>query len=173
MRPLFALAALVALTVACGGGNTPTSPSLPFSLPGSSSLNALSRGIVRATVDGTPWESASVTALVGSSIGGFPPLLTLTALPRTSGYFLSISGPAAEGTHVSSGSTFVAFSLTLDSANRWSVSPFDASTNGTLTITTVTATRVAGTFSFTAAALSPGGTPATRTVTNGTFDVSR
>jgi hypothetical protein len=42
MRPLFALAALAALTVACGGGNTPTSPSLPFT------ATTLTRGLTPA-----------------------------------------------------------------------------------------------------------------------------
>ncbi len=173
MRPLFALAAVAALTVACGGGNTPTSPTLPPSLGGALSFTTLSRGTVRATVDGMPWESANATAVVGSSVAGFPPLMSLTAVPRASNVFFSISGPAAEGTHVSNSSTFVSFGLTQDFANRWLVSPFITDTSGTLTITAATPTRVAGTFSFTAGAPTPGLTPATRTVTNGSFDLAQ
>lgn len=176
MRPLFALAALAALTVACGGGNTPTSPSLP-SLPGlptgSGGITILNRGTLRATVDGTPWESALVTAGIGS-IAGFPPQLTLTAVPARSTLGFSIGGPAAVGTYdAASTSTFVSLSLIEGLANSWWVSPFATGSSGTLTITTATATRVAGTFSFTAVARTQGTTPATRTVTNGTFDVSQ
>ena len=40
MRAILAPSALVALTIACGGGNTPTSPSLP-SLPTGSTTIAL------------------------------------------------------------------------------------------------------------------------------------
>jgi Family of unknown function (DUF6252) len=174
MRPLFALAALVALTVACGGGNTPTSPSLPPSLfDGSTSVTRLNRGTLRATVDGTPWESALATAGIGS-IAGFPPQLTLTAVSARSTFGFSISGPAAVGTYdAASTSTFVSLALIEGLANSWWVSPFATGSSGTLTITTATATRVAGTFAFTAVARTQGTTPASRTVTNGTFEVSQ
>jgi hypothetical protein len=173
MRSLFPLAALVALTVACGGGNTPTSPSLPSLPTGPSGITILTRGTLRATVDGVLWESSSPFAGIGSSFGGLTPLLTLSAAAPGSALALTFTVPAAVGTYVSGGSTFASFTLSEGFANRWTVSPFIASTSSTLTITVATTTRVAGTFSFTAAASSPGLTPATRTVTNGTFDVSQ
>ncbi len=172
MRPLFALAAALALTVACGGGTTPTSPSLP-TLPGGFSVTMLNRGTLRATVDGTPWESALATAGIGST-AGFPPQLTLTAVSARSSLGFSISGPAAVGTYdAASTATFVSLALIDGLANSWWVSPFATGSSGTLTITTATTTRVAGTFSFTAVARTQGITPATRTVTSGTFEVSQ
>ncbi len=173
MRPLLALAAFVAVTVACGGGNTPTSPSLPFSLPGSSSFVTLSRGIVRATVDGTRWESASPLATSGTSTAAGVPLMTLTASSVGDGISLSITGPLTLGTHVAGGSAPVFFTLLQGVGPSWTVSPFGPGSSGTLTLTTATPTRVAGTFVFTATTLTQGLMPPTRTVTDGTFDVSR
>lgn len=173
MRPLFALAAALALTVACGGGTTPTSPSLP-TLPGGFSVTMLNRGTLRATVDGTPWQSALATAGVGS-FAGLPPQMTLSAVSSASPLGFSISAPAAVGTYdaTSTSSASATFSLIEGLANFWWVNPFASGGSGTLTITTATTTRIAGTFSFTAVARTQGITPATRTVTNGTFDVSQ
>jgi hypothetical protein len=177
MRPLFALAALAALTVACGGGNTPTSPSLP-SLPGlptgSAGITILNRGTLRATVDGTPWQSSLATAGVGS-FAGLPPQMTLSAVSSASTLGFSISAPAAVGTYDagSTSSASATFSLIEALASLWWVNPAAPGSSGTLTITTATTTRIAGIFSFTAVARTQGMTPATRTVTNGTFDVSQ
>ncbi len=169
MRPPFALVALAALTVACGG-NTPTSPSLP-SLPGGSSFMTLSRGMVRATVDGTRWESASPLATSGMSTAAGVPLMTLTASSTGDGISLSITGPLALGTHAAGGSAPVFFTLLQGFGPSWTVSPFGPGSSGTLTLTTATPTRVAGSFSFTATTLTQGLTPPARTVTDGVFDV--
>jgi Family of unknown function (DUF6252) len=176
MRPLCVFAALTALTVACGGGNTPTSPSLPSlpSLPsGPTGITLLTRGTVRATVDGVQWESSAPFASVGPSFTGLSPVLTVSASAPGSALTVLFTVPAVAGNYESGSSNFANFTLTEGQGRIWSVSPFIASTRGTLTITTAAATRVAGTFSFTAAAAAPGLTPATRTVTNGTFDVSQ
>lgn len=175
MRPLFALAAALALTVACTGSGTPTSPTLPPSLfGGTSSFTTMNRGTLRATVDGTPWQSALATAGVGS-FAGLPPQMTLSAVSSASPLGFSISAPAAVGTYdaTSTSSASATFSLIEGLANFWWVNPFASGGSGTLTITTATTTRIAGTFSFTAVARTQGITPATRTVTNGTFDVSQ
>lgn len=172
MRAVPALAALIALTTACGG-STPTSPSLPPSQFGGSNLSLLSRGFLRATVDGTPWESAIAGGYVSNSFAWVPPLMTLTAVSAASRLSFSISGPAIDGAHGSSGPNYVEFSLYESLGASWSVSPFSSGGSGTLTITRATATRVTGTFSFTALARTQGLTPATRTVTDGTFDLSQ
>ena len=175
MRPLLALSALVALTIACGGGNSPTSPSLPPSLlTGSAGITTvLTRGAVRATVDGARWESVSPLASSGMSTAAGMPLMTLTASSVGDGLSLSITGPLALGTQVSGGSAPVFFTLLQGFGLSWGVSPFGPGSTGTLTITTATATRVAGTFAFTATTLTQGLMPPTRTVTDGAFDVSR
>ncbi len=168
MRPLFALAALVALTVACGGGNSPTGPSLLPSLP-TAPPSVLMRGTLRASVDGQPWSavpfvyfsagsgSDRFTVFGGTGIGSDPSL--------------QVSGPLAVGTYSASGATPAMFVLA--HFGFWSVDPFDPASSGSLTVTTASRTRVAGTFAFTGL---PGGNAAgatPRVVTNGTFDVSR
>jgi hypothetical protein len=173
MRAVSTLAALIALTVACGG-STPTSPSLLPSLPtGPAGLTLLTRGTVRATVDGTRWESASPLVGIGTSTAAGVPLMTLTASSVGDGLSLSITGLLALGTHVAGGSAPVFFTLLQGFGPSWTVSPFGPGSSGTLTITTATSTRVAGTFAFPATTLTQGLTPPTRTVTDGAFDVSQ
>ena len=177
MRPLFVLAACVALTVACGGGNTPTSPSLP-SLPGGSFTTVmLTRGTMSATIDGTRWTATSPLGSA-SSFGGSQGVASISGLatgatPFTPGLFISISAPLAVGTYTLNGSTFVSFSLMDGLALRWAAEPFRTGASGTLTLTAASATRLTGTFSFTAVATTSGLSPETRTVTNGTFDVTQ
>ncbi len=172
-RPLFALAAVAALTVACGGRNTPTSPSLPSLPSGSVGITMLTRGTVRATVDGTRWESASPLASSGMSTAAGVQLMTLTASSVGDGISLSITGPLALGTHAAGGSAPVFFTLLQGFGPSWGVNPFGPGSSGTLTLTTATPTRVAGTFAFTATTLTQGLMPPTRTVTDGAFDVSQ
>ena len=52
----------------------------------------------------------------------------------------------------------------------WAANPSGGS--GTITVTALTSTRVAGTFQFTGAAVSGTGASATRQVTSGKFDLS-
>ena len=169
MRPLFAVVALLALTVACGG-NTPASPTpFPFSATAPATPSVLMRGTLRASVDGQPWSavpfvyfsagpgSDRFTVFGGSGLGSDPSL--------------QVSGPLAVGTYSASGATPAMFVLA--HFGFWSVDPFDPTSSGSLTVTTASRTRVAGTFAFTGL---PGGNAAgaaPRVVTNGTFDVSQ
>lgn len=173
MRAVSALAALIALTVACGG-NTPTSPTLPPNPLSGSGLTPLNRGFVRATIDGVRWESTTPVGGIGPSFAGAPPLLTLAASAGSaSPLAVLIGGPVAVGTYESGGASLVNFTLSELFGNSWSASPLAPGSTGRLTITAATPTRVAGTFSFTAIARTQGVTPATRTVTDGSFDVSQ
>lgn len=173
MRAILALSGLVALTIACSGGTTPTGPTLPPLPTGGAGVTTL-RGSVRATVDGTPWESAFASAAVGA-FTGLPALLTVSAVSSSAGFSVSVTGPAAVGTYDAGApsATSVSFSVIEGFASFWSVNPFATGSSGTLTVTAATGTRVAGSFSFTAVARTQGLTPATRTVTNGTFDLSQ
>jgi hypothetical protein len=60
--------------------------------------------------------------------------------------------------------------VSIGGSQFWEVGSTDAGSSGTVTITTLTATRVAGTFSFTMVA-GPGGS-GTKTVSNGKFDIT-
>jgi hypothetical protein len=170
MRPHFVLAALVALTVACDGGNTPTSPSLP-SLPTAPSPagTLLSRGTMGAVVDGTRWDATFPTALLGALAG----LTSLSGTAAPGGLRISLVLPGAVGTHTLGQASLVSCSVSENLATRfWLASPFESGSSCTVTVTTYSQTRAAGVFSFTAVS-GPGVSPASRSVTNGTFDVSQ
>jgi hypothetical protein len=74
------------------------------------------------------------------------------------------SGTQSSGT----GGTATA-SYVLIGQGAWAAGPNLAASSGTLTLTTATANRVVGTFTFTVVATS--GTPATRQLTNGVIDI--
>ena len=170
MRAILALSALVSLTVACGGGS-PTSPS-PGSLtplPPASPGTFLSRGTMSAAVDGTRWEATTPTALVGAFAG----LTSLSGTASLGGLRIYMALPAAVGTYTLSPTSLVSCSVSENLATRyWLASPFTTGSICTVTVTTHTPTRVAGVFSFTAVS-GPGVSPASRTVTDGTFDLSQ
>ena len=170
MRPLFALATLVALTVACSGGS-PTSPGparlTPLSPASQGTL--LSRGTMSAVVDGTRWEATTPTALLGGLAG----LTSLAGSASLGGLRISLILPGAVGTHTLNLSSLVSCSVFENLATRfWLASPFETGSTCTVTVTTHSPTRVAGVFSFTAVS-GPGVSPASRTVTDGTFDLSQ
>ena len=99
--------------------------------------------------------------------------MTVSAGSLGSADLMSVSGPLAVGRHQVGGPSDVSFMLNVGFGGWWLVGLFTTGGSGTLTISTATDTRVAGAFSFTGVADTPGLTPATRTVTNGTFDLSR
>lgn len=174
MRPLCALAAALALTIACGGGNTPTSPTpLPFSPAAFGTAEFLSRGRFSATIDGQAWRGAPIVSFSGFAAGE---RFTVFSSPSPGADGLSVSGPLAVGTYPAtmapdffSSAIFILTRLPI----TWSVNPFDPAGSGTLTVTVASRTRVAGTFAFTGVpgVNAAGATP--RVVTNGTFDVSQ
>lgn len=172
MRAIPVTAALLAVTVACGG--SPTTPTPNPSAFSSSGLNFtyLARGTITAVVDGVPWRAVFASGGTTAGSSGFPGAVTASGSDGT-GLYLSLGGPLAVGAYdINDRSTFVIFNLAQGLAQRWSTSPLASGVQGTLTITTATSSRVTGTFAFTAVALT-GTSPATRTVTNGAFDLSQ
>lgn len=177
MRPLFPLAALLGLAVACSSPTSPTPGTIESVTAGSFTTVILTRGTMRATVDGTPWNAATLTGSTGTFAGSQGVALisglATGATPFTPGLFMTMSAPLAAGTYTLNGTTAVSFTL-MDGLNlRWSADPFRSGGSGTLTLTTATTTRLTGTFSFTAVATAAGMSPETRTVTNGAFDLSQ
>ena len=55
----------------------------------------------------------------------------------------------------------------------WIARPFITGSSATVTVSSASTTRIAGTFSFTAVSPGFGVAPSTRTVTNGAFDLSQ
>lgn len=167
-RAIPALAALLALSVACGG-SSPTSPSLTL-LPSTLSVVQLTRGAIRATIDGARWESTTVFGSTGV-FAGTPGTATISGGMLGSAFVLTISTLLAPGTYTIGGSGYLTGDLSEGFASRWSAAPWTSGSSGTVTVTTASPTRVAGTFAFTAVATIAGTSPATRTVMNGAFDV--
>lgn len=158
------------LAAACGG-DTPTGPDPGRTLTGSSiSVTQLRRGSMTATVDGSTVSAALVSGSIGT-VSGTPPVVIISA-SSNAGMFISLSGPLAVGTHiVGDPTTFVDFSLSQGLGVFWRANVITSGSSGTVTLTAASPTRVAGTFSFTAVASGPGTIPATRTVTDGRFEV--
>jgi hypothetical protein len=129
-----------------------------------------------ATVDGQPWKS--------DTIGG---ALNIVVVGPNALYILGGTNAGSAANYTSLGMTFGpidsvgTYPLGVDgisifggggtvsnnSGGIWATPLSGAA--GTITITSITATRMAGTFSYTAAALQ-GGATGTRVVTNGDFD---
>lgn len=170
MRSLFALAAALALTIACSGGNTQTSPTpFPFSPAAFGTAEFLSRG----TIDGQAWSGAPIVSFSAFAAGD---RFTVFSSPSLGADGLSVSGPLAVGTYTAtmapdffSSAVFILTRLPI----TWSVNPFDPASSGTLTVTVASRTRVAGTFAFTGLPGANSAGAASRVVTNGVFDVSQ
>jgi hypothetical protein len=168
---------LAALTLACGGGGSPTGPSGSGgsgsgsgSGPGGTggtggSGGTPNRGTVTAFIDGVAY-----TGIVNSA--NFNQSGNVNLASNNSALTLSINF-AARGavgtTTINPTSTTVLNVITTTGTTvigSWSASGLGGS--GTLTIATLTSSGMSGTFSFTAVPASAG-TTGTKTVTDGTF----
>ncbi len=121
-------------------------------------------GTFRATIDGTQWTSAATTAIAAN--GG---IFTITGSQGTTAMSFTLYSIGAPGTYpLGVGGTVAGGIATLTTApSSWSTPLSGAA--GTITISAVSATRIAGTFSYTATPLI--GQAAARSVTAGSFDV--
>lgn len=173
-RPATRLGAFALLfTLACGGGDGPTNPGPNPPPPPSPPPPPPPGGTANftATVSGQAWASAvnlvNVTAAAsgtyivsGTALQGTNPrsiTMTLMNVPGPGSY------PLGTGAGVSGGTGIYA-----ESAGGWGT-PLSGEA-GTITIGTLTAARIAGTFTFVGDAVS-GGATGTRSVTNGAFDL--
>jgi hypothetical protein len=138
-----------AVWLGCGGGDSTG----PNDQPGSHSMSA--------TVDGSSWSAQAAAAQRSNGFVGVgasaSDLSTISfAFPDHTGTFQVASQDGTNASFISSGKSWTA--------------AFGTGGSGTISVTTLTATRVTGTFSFTAPALT-GGATGNKTVTNGTFDI--
>lgn len=144
------LAVGAALWLGCGGGDGNTGPN-----------NGPNNGSLSATVDGSSWSAANVAAVRSSGFvgigAGASDLSTISfAFPDHTGTFTVAGQDGTNASYITGGKTWTA--------------TFGTGGSGTITVTALDASHVAGTFSFTAPGLS-GGATGTKTVTNGTFDI--
>ncbi len=158
------LPVLFAVIIAACGGSSPTGPSGP----GGGS------NVFSASIDGTAWSAPSTAISSASNTGSIPGgiLFTGTTTVGTQARSLILSldrikGPGTYPLGVNTGTTAGGtLTMTFGSASWWT--PLNGK-SGTLTITSLTSSRVVGTFSGELAPLA-GGTGNVH-ITNGTFDV--
>ncbi len=144
-----ALALAGAAWLGCGGGDN-TGPN-----------NQTGDHTMSASVDGSSWSALNAAAARNNGFVGVgasaSDLSTISfAFPDHTGTFQVGGQDGTNASFISGGKSWTA--------------AFGTGGSGTITVTTLTATRVSGTFSFVAPALS-GGATGSKTVTNGSFDV--
>lgn len=143
------LAVGAAMALGCGGdGNTGPN-------------NGANNGSMSATVDGSGWSASNVAAtrtagFVGVGAGASDASTISFAFPDHTGTFTVGGQDGTNASYISGGKSWSAV--------------FGSGGSGTITVTTLSATRVAGTFSFVAPA-SAGGATGSKTITNGSFDI--
>ncbi len=146
------LAAILALT-GCGGDSNPAGPG---------GSGGPSNGAMSARVDGANWNA--VANLHGIRTSG---VISLSAPgPNGSVIAFAFADGAGPASHVIGVSVGTNASYT-QGTSTWTAGVQGGA--GTVTVTTLNAERVAGTFSFVMQAFQ-GATPPTRNITNGTFE---
>ena len=161
---------VVWLGTACGGDGVPDPPDDG----GNNNASPMS-----ATIDGQSWKASAMTGAAtalqfapvsgGYILTGFD--VTGAGLPGTSLVFTinNISGPGTYPLGTDAVSVYGGFAGVVAANGQQWTTPLTGAA-GTITVTALTTTRIAGSFNFSAAA-SGGGATGTRTVTNGTFDL--
>ena len=148
--PVLVIAAVIAAACGGGGDNGPTQP-------------ARSDTTLTASLDGGTSFTAA-TAAITSATGRL--LIIASNGPNESmglGFDLK-TGTQSSGTGGTATASYVRIGQ-----GSWGAGPNLAASSGTLTLTTASANRVVGTFSFGLVSIS--GTPATRQLTNGRIDI--
>jgi hypothetical protein len=150
LLPILGIAIVIAAGCGGGGDNGPTQP-------------AQSDTTMTASLDGGISFTAA-TATITSAAGRL--LIIASNGPNESmglGFDLK-TGVQASGTGGTATASYVRIGQ-----GSWAAGPNLGASSGTLTLTTATANRVVGTFSF--GLVSVSGTPATRQLTNGRIDI--
>jgi len=149
--PTFLFGGLAAFA---GCGDDPIAPDEP----------TLASGSLTAVVDGEGWMAAFVAA--GSSGDTIYSVVGVDSTSASIGFL--IPGNVRGSYTIGTGSAAFAFYLTNAGQENWNADSSQGS--GTIVVTTLTATRIAGTFTFQAVTVTQS-TPTTVTVTNGVFDI--
>lgn len=151
--PRFAAAVTLALLACSGSDDDPAGPNPP------------ANGSLSAMVDGQQWTATTIAANYLGQIGAL-----VIAGSDAAGIGLAFTVPAdAPGTYDLQATPGMNSSLTVGGEGWLAVA---ATGSGTVTITTLTAGRAVGTFSFVLVADDGGTTPQARSVTSGQFDVT-
>jgi hypothetical protein len=161
MRPSLRLLPLVCIA-ACGGDAV-----APPDGAGGARLSA--------RIDGTTWEAVAATVVVqaGTQPGGLHVQGSTLASPAWT-LALTVSRVPGPGTYplgVNIGTATGGTAIAVSGSHSWTTPLSGAA--GSMTITSITDTRIRGTFNFQADAVAAGTAPARVTVASGEFDVPR
>jgi hypothetical protein len=159
--------ALAVVALAGCGKKSPTSPSVTMI---HSCAGGTLSGTFGATIDGTAFVPTCLDAL--SVNGGLVSFGATNVTQNNLASFIDIAiavQASAPGTFQLSNKSISNAAVSVGGSHLW-ISGAASTGTGTVTITTLTATRIAGTFTFDMAA-GPNAT-GTKTVRNGTFDLS-
>jgi hypothetical protein len=154
-RTIVELLVAASFMAACGGDSTEPAP------------NLVTNGTFSATINGTAWSAVGVVTVSKTAKNS---AVAIVSASPTYGISFALSPVTNPGTFslafLNAGS--VAF-ISSSTGAGWST--LAQGGTGTVTITTYTANRIAGTFSFDAVP-SSGGAAGTVRVTNGAFDIT-
>ena len=154
--------AVLAFTVACGGGSDSTGPT--------QTTNLVTNGSFSANVNGTAWSGVGRVAVSQSS-----GLLVIAAVSGTYVFSFGIgpfSGPATYSLVYAPLANPPTASQAIVSQGSQSWGTSIQGGTGSITITAFAAGHVAGRFSFDAPSAASGGGGGALHVTNGSFDVT-
>lgn len=184
-------AALLLGALACGGGDSPTSPGGDDGNGGNGGNGgtALANGSMTATLNGGAWKATSfIMGRITHSADGQGWTLQVTGVDTTGvgptrgrQIVLTVIGgtPLATGSfplgYVTAFPTYSSSGYVQQATDIWStpIQSLSPTASGAMVLSTLTTGRIAGTFHFTAqpAPANAGAAQATMTVTDGTFDI--
>jgi len=127
-----------------------------------------------ATIGGTTWNGAFVQANVNTITGTAGNLVIIQATNSLRGFGITLSGVTGPGTYTLGNSGSVTRQMQVTNvlnplSNIWS--SIGVGSSGSVVITSMTQTRIKGTFSGVLGPAPGSNSPGTMTVANGTFDI--
>jgi hypothetical protein len=158
---------LLVIAAGCGKKDNPMNPGGGGTGGGGGGVQ-LPNGSMSATFNGSSWNATvlSATSPVGNS--GILGIGANDAAGRGIAFALFASAPGTYNNATSVGMNFII----TEGLQFFQSSAAVAGTSGTVTLTSITANRVVGTFQCVATATPGTGSSGSRTITNGTFDVT-
>ena len=121
-------------------------------------------GSLSARIDGSTFTAFTVSAVYSGGI------LAIAGARVTPAGTISFAFPVSGPTPVSIGTSSALNAVYTTGSQSWAA--FSSTGSGSVTITSLTASRAVGTFSFTMLPNAQSGASGTKTVTNGAFDVT-
>ena len=173
--------ALFLMLAACGGGGDNGNPASPSGADGSGSgglpaCDDLRSGVFSATIDGSPWTAGKTLPIAGltavpDTTFGRPAIAIAGNSCDDTGLvfaFLAVVATRSVGDGSGTNAKYLEDSLTT-TQKQWNAIRGSTGGSGTVTVLSISATRVTGTFSFTLVPNTATGATGTVRVTSGVF----